>query len=93
MGKSKFSSEQIEKAIQEYKDGKPAKEICDELGVSVATFHQWHKRRNKSQGKGSQQSHSTTDSNRLKELEDENTRLKLMYVHLSLKHEKLKEGV
>lgn len=84
MRKSKFSEHQIIDALKRAGSGVPVKDICRELGVSSATFYQW---RSKYGGM------EASDLKRLKELEEENRRLKQMYADLSLDHRVLKDIV
>jgi len=84
MKKSRFTETQIVKAIQEHEAGKDAKEICRELGITTASFYKWRQR------------YGGLDVNelkRMKELEEENSRLKRMYANLSLVHEALKDAM
>ena len=84
MKKARFTETQIVKAIKEHENGRDAKELCRELGVSTAAFYKWRQR------------YGGLDVNelkRVKELEDENNRLKRMYANLSLVHEALKDAV
>lgn len=69
-------------AIKEHEAGKNAIDICRELGVHKATFYNWKK---KYSGMDSQ------ELKRLKELEEENRKLKHMYAELALDHKLLKE--
>ena len=64
--------------------GRQVKEICREYGISDATYYNW-----KSKYGGM----DASDIRKLKELEDENRRLKQMYANLSLEHEALKDVV
>ena len=84
MRKSKYSEHQIVGALKRAEAGVPVKDLCRELGVSSATFYQW---RSKYGGM------EASDLKRLKELEEENRRLKQMYADLSLDHEILKDIV
>ncbi|WP_439516588.1 transposase [Sediminibacterium sp.] len=84
MKKSRFTETQIVKAIQEHEAGKDAKDICRELGITTASFYKWRQR------------YGGLDVNelkRIKELEEENSRLKRMYANLSLVHEALKDAM
>ena len=84
MKKTRFTETQIVKAIQEHENGRDAKELCRGLGVSTAAFYRWRQR------------YGGLDVNelkRVKELEDENNRLKRMYANLRLVHEALKDAV
>ena len=82
MKKSKFSPQQISKILKEFDNGKTAAEISREYGVSTAAFYKWRERFSGMNGK---------ELKRLKELEEENRRLKQMYTTLSLDHEMAKE--
>ena len=82
MRKSKVSPERIAKILKEFEGGKSAQEICREYGVSDATFYKWRERYVGMNGK---------DLRRLKELEEENRKLKQMYSSLALDHELAKE--
>ena len=84
MRKSRFTETQIVKILKEVEGGRQVKEVCREYGVSDATDYNW-----KSKYCGMEAS----DIRRLKEMEDENRRLKQMFADLSLKHEALKDIV
>ena len=82
MRKSRFSEHQIVAALKRAESGVSVKDVCRELGVSPATFYQW---RSKYGGL------EASDLKRMKELEDENRRLKQMYAELSMDHKVLKD--
>jgi putative transposase len=84
MKKSNFTETQIVKAIQEHESGRKAEDICREMGVSRAAFYKWRQRYGGMEA---------SDVKRLKDLEEENARLKRMYANLSLVHEALKDAV
>jgi len=84
MKKSRFTETQIVKAIKEHEQGKDAKDICRELGITTASFYKWRQRYG---------GMDVNELKRVKELEDENNRLKRMYANLSLVHEALKDAV
>jgi len=44
MRKSRYTEEQITSAIKASESGIKVKEICDELGISEATFYSWKKK-------------------------------------------------
>ena len=84
MKKSRFTEKQIVKILKEVETGRLVKEVCREYGVSEATYYNW-----KSKYGGMEAS----DIKRLKELEDENRRLKQMYAELCLDNRILKDIV
>ena len=82
MKKTKNSETQIIKAIREYESGVTTEVICREYGISRATLYLWKKKYSGME---------TSQLKKLKELEDENRRLKHMYAELSLDKKLLKE--
>jgi putative transposase len=82
MKKSKFTESQIVKAIKENESGRSVEEICREMGIATGTFYRWRK---KYAGMDSKQ------LSRLKELEEENRKLKQMYADLALDNKMLKD--
>ena len=82
MRKSRFSETQIVTILNEVEAGRATKDVCREYGISPATYYGW-----KSKFGGM----SASDVKRLKDLEEENRRLKQMYASLSLDHMLLKE--
>ena len=83
MKKSRFSEEQIVKALQEHEvGGKTIVSISRDLGISVNTFHKW---------KVKYGGLSVNEARRLKELETENSRLKRMVADLMLENEAVKD--
>lgn len=75
MKKSKFSPSQITSILKEFDNGKKVEEISREHGVSRATFYKWRERYG---------GMSATELKRIKELEEENAKLKRMYANLAL---------
>jgi len=84
MKKSKFTESQIIKALKQNENGRSAQDISRELGVAVGTFYNWRKRFG-----GMDVSHLK----RLKELEDENRKLKGMYADQALQLEMAKDVI
>jgi putative transposase len=82
MKKTRFTEAQIVASLKEYDAGKPAADICRELGISRQTLLNW---KNKYSGMDSH------DLRRLKELEDENRRLKQMYAEAAMDIKVLKD--
>jgi putative transposase len=84
MRKSKYTESQIAAILLEAEAGLPVAEVARKHGISAATFYQW---RSKYGGM------SVSDMQRLRELEQENARLKRMFADLSLDHAVLKEAL
>ena len=84
MKKSRFTEEQIAFALRQAESGTIISEVCRKMGVSEATFYNWKK---KYGGLG------VTELRRLKQLEEENTRLKRMVADLSLDKQMLQEVI
>ena len=84
MKKSRYNESQIVKILKEVEGGRLVKEVCREYGISDETYYNW-----KSKYGGMEASHVQ----RLKELEEENRRLKQMYAELSLDHKLLKDVI
>ena len=82
MRKSKFSETQIITILKAVEAGKTVRDVCREHEMSDATYYKW-----KSKYGGME----AADIRRLRELEEENRRLKHMYAELSLEHRILKE--
>jgi putative transposase len=76
MRKSKFTESQIMAALKQAEAGVPVNEVARQMGVSPALFYRW---RAKYGGL------EASELSRLRELEDENRRLKQMYADLSLR--------
>ena len=84
MKQGKFSESQIVAILKQQDSGQTVAQISRENGVSEATFYNW-----KAKYGGMQ----VSEVKRLKDLEDENRRLKKMYAELSLQHEITKEAL
>jgi putative transposase len=84
MKKTRFTETQIVKAIQEHEAGREAKDLCRELGITTTTFYNWRQKYGGLQ---------VNELKRMKELEEENAKLKRMFANLSLVHEALKDAV
>lgn len=82
MKKQKFSESQIVKALKEHEAGRNAEDLSRELGINKATFYNWRKRYSGME---------TQELKRLKELEEENRKLKSMYADLALDNKILKD--
>jgi putative transposase len=75
MRKSKFTEEQIAFALKQSESGTSVEEVCRKMGVSQATFYLWRK---KFGGLG------VSELRRLRQLEEENRKLKQLVADLSL---------
>ena len=82
MRKSRFSEEQIAYALRQVEQGTPAAELCRKMGVSEQTFYTWKKR---FAGMG------VSELKRVRQLEEENRRLKSVVADLTLDKHMLQE--
>ena len=81
---SKFKDNQIIAILKQAEVGTPVSQLCREHGMSSATFYKW---RSKYGGM------DVSMMKRVKELEDENRRLKKMYAEERLKAEIIQEAM
>jgi putative transposase len=82
MKRSKFSEAQIVYALRQAEAGTPVSDLCWQLGVSDATFYAWKKN----------YAHlGVSEPRRLRQLEEENSRLKRLMADLSLDKHMLSE--
>ena len=84
MKKSKYSDSQIVAILKEAEAGQPVKEICRKYGISSACCYQW-----KSKFGGME----VSEARRLRDLEQENARLKRLLAESELDKAALKELV
>ena len=84
MKKSRFTDSQIMDALKRVEAGLTVPDVCRELGISVATFYKW---RAKFGGM------DASLMARMKELEEENRRLKKMYVEEKIKADIVAEAL
>jgi putative transposase len=82
MKKSKFSEAQIVFAIKQSETGVGVAEVCRKMGISEATFYNWKK---KYGGLG------VSELRRLRQLEEENFKLKQIVADLSLDKQMLQD--
>ena len=84
MKKSRYSDSQILAILKQAESGIPVAQLCREHGMSSATFYKWHSK------------YGGMDASmmaRLKELEEENRRLKKMYAEECIKAEIVQEAL
>jgi len=84
MKTSRYSDSQILSILKQAEAGTPLPELCREHGMSSATFYKWRSK------------YGGMDASlmaRLKELEEENRRLKKMYAEERLKAEIIQEAM
>ena len=84
MKKARYSDSQIMAILKQAEAGAPVPELCREHGMSSASFYKW-----RSKYGGMDASMMT----RMKELEEENRRLKKMYAEERLKSEIIQEAM
>ena len=84
MRKSRFTDSQIMAILKQAEAGLLVPELCREHGISSATFYKWRSRYG---------GMDTSMMKRLKELEEENRRLKKAYAEERLKSELRKEAL
>lgn len=75
MKKSRFSEQQIAYLLKQGDDGLSVEEVCRKAGVSQQTYYRWRKKYS---------GLMPSEVKRLKQLEEENNRLKQMVADLSL---------
>jgi putative transposase len=82
MRKARFTEEQISFAIRQAESGTPVIEVCRKIGVSEQTFYRWKR---KYVGMG------VAELRRIRQLEEENRKLKRIVADLSLDKHMLQE--
>ena len=81
MKKTKYTEEQIVGILKEVEAGITVAEICRKYGISDATYYNW---------KAKYGGMTASDVKRLRQLEDENRRLKQIVADLTLDNQALK---
>jgi putative transposase len=84
MKKSTFTNEQILYGLRQVEAGTPVAEVCRKLGVSEQTFYRWKR---KFAGMG------VAELRRLRQLEEENRKLKQLVADLTLDKHMLQEVI
>ena len=81
---SKFTETQIVSMLKEADAGRPVNEIWRSYGISSATYYKWQ---------ATYGGLEASDINRLKELEQENSKLKRLYADMALENVALKDVI
>jgi putative transposase len=84
MKRSRFTEQQIAFILRQAEEGKTVEEVCRKAGISVATYYNW---RSKYGGL------MPSEMKRLKQLEEENQRLKRVVADLALDKEMLQDVI
>ena len=84
MKKSRFSEQQIAFILRQAEEGTPIAEVCRKAGVSEATYYNWRKKYG---------GLMPSEMKRLKQLEEENAKLKKIVADLSLDKEMLQDVI
>jgi len=82
MKKSKFTESQIAFILRQAEEGTAISEVCRKAGISEATFYNWRKKYG---------GLMPSEMKRLRQLEEENSRLKRIVAGLSLDKEMLQD--
>lgn len=84
MKRSKFSEAQVAMILRQVEEGVTVGEVCRKAGISEATFYVWRKRYG---------GLMPSEMKRLRQLEDENGRLKRIVADLTLDREMLQDVI
>ena len=84
MKRNKFTDSQIAFILRQAEEGTPVAEVCSKSGISEQTYYRWRKKYG---------GLMPSEMKRLKQLEEENKRLKNLVADLSLDKEMLQEVV
>ena len=84
MRKSRYSEEQIIRVLDEVRSGQKVKDVCREHGIAEGTYYRWRSKYGDL---------NVSEARRLRELEQENRRLKSAVADLTLDKQVLKEAL
>lgn len=84
MKRSKFSEQQIAFILRQGDEGTSVEEVCRKAGISIQTYYSWRKKYG---------GLMPSEMKRLRQLEEENQRLKRLVANLSLDKEMLQEVI
>lgn len=82
MRKIRFTEHQIIAALKSVEAGRTVKDVCREAGISEASYYNW---------KAKYGGMEAADIKKIKDLKDENRRLKQMFANLSLENRALED--
>jgi putative transposase len=80
MRPSRFTEVQVRQALQQVTDGTPAAHVCREYGITQTTFYRWRRKHEDS---------ASGESREMRDLREENLRLKQLVADLLLKSTRL----
>ncbi len=84
MKRSRFSDQQIAFILRQAEEGTTVEEVCRKAGISEATYYVWRKKYG---------GLMPSEMKRLKQLEEENSKLKKLVADLSLDKEMLQDVI
>ena len=84
MKKSRFTEEQVAYALRQADSGTPVADVCRQMGIAEATFYVWKKK---------YASLGVSELRKMRQLEDENARLKRLVADLTLDRHILQEVI
>jgi len=84
MKRSRFSEQQIAFILRQAEEGTRVEEVCRKAGISEATYYNWRKKYG---------GLMPSEMKRLKQLDEENQRLKKLVAELSLDKEMLQDVI
>ena len=84
MSRKRFADEQKAHVLAQAEAGIPIKELCRKYGVSEATFYSWRKKYGNL---------AASEVKRLRQLEDENRKLKRLVADLALDKQILQDAI
>lgn len=84
MKRSRFSEQQIAYILRQAEEGTSVEEVCRKAGISEATYYNWRKKYG---------GLMPSEMKRLKQLDEENRRLKKLVADLSLDKEMLQDVI
>ena len=84
MKRSRFTDQQIAFTLRQAEEGTAVEEVCRKAGISIQTYYRWRKRYG---------GLMPSEMRRLKQLEEENLRLRRLVADLSLDKEMLQDVV